>query len=124
MTRAGRDWNSGGRRCATRRGPLAAIDNSIKLAHLLDAGDDVGRLKALADGAAVPGEAPAEAAKAFARAFAQAWKVEGEVTQGIADAHEDRAPGQAAVAELEDALRTLADFAAGAADALHGYRAA
>jgi hypothetical protein len=109
---------------ATRRGPLAAIDNAAKLAHLLDAGDDVERLKAVAGGAAVPGEAPAEAAKAVARAFTQAWKAEGEVMQGIADAHEDRAPGQDAVAQLEEALRTLADFAAGAADALHYYRAA
>lgn len=109
---------------ATRRGPLAALDNATKLARLLDAGDDVQRLGHLVAGQAVPKDAQVEVAKSVARAFIQAWKAEGEVMQGIADAHEARAGGGDEVTELEDALRKLAELASAAADGLHPYRAA
>jgi hypothetical protein len=109
---------------ATRRGPLAALDNATKLAHLLDACDDAARLECLARGEAVPTDEPAETAKSVARTFTQAWKAEGEIMQGIADAHEAKKAGHDEVAELEDALRTLAGLASEAADALRSYRAA
>jgi hypothetical protein len=109
---------------ATRRGPLAALDNATKLAHLLDAGDDLERFELLTTGTAIPTGAPAETAKSVARAFTQAWKTEGEVMQGIADAHEAKNAGDGEVAELEQALRTLAELASTAADALQSHRAA
>ncbi|MEJ7787842.1 MAG: hypothetical protein WKF96_23820 [Solirubrobacteraceae bacterium] len=109
---------------ATRRGPLAAVDNATKLAHLLDAGDDVARFELLVAGEAAPSGAPAETARSVARAFTQAWKAEGEVMQCIADAHEAKNAGHGEVAQLEDALRTLADLASTAADALESHRAA
>jgi hypothetical protein len=109
---------------ATRRGPLAALDNATKLAHLLDAGDDAERLGCLARGEAVPTDAPAETAKSVARAFTQAWKAEGEIMLGIADAHEAKKAGHDEVAQLEHALRTLAGLASEAADALQSFRAA
>jgi hypothetical protein len=109
---------------ATRRGPLAAVDNATKLAHLLDAGDDPARIDQLVAGNAAPGGSTLETAKSVARAFTQAWKTEGEVMQGIADAHEARQSGHGEVAELEDALRALADMASAAADALQDHRAA
>ncbi len=109
---------------ATRRGPLAAIDNATKLARLIDARDDAARLDLLLSGDALPREATIETAKSVARTFAQAWKTEGEVMQGIADAHEARQPGLDKVAELEEALRTLALLASTAADSLERDRAA
>jgi hypothetical protein len=108
---------------ATRRGPLAARDNATKLAHLLDAGDDAERMDALAAGGA-PADQTIEVAKSVTLAFSQAWKAEGEVMQGIADAHEARRAGRAEVSELEQALRSLAAMAASAADALHDASAA
>lgn len=63
-------------------------------------------------------------AKSVAQALTQAWKTEGEVMQGIADAHEAQAGGGDEVTELEDALRKLAELASAAADGLHPYRAA
>lgn len=109
---------------ATRRGPLAALDNATKLAHVLDAGDDVQRFERFRSGEAAPAGATAETAKSVARAFAQAWKAEGEVMQGIAEAHEAKHAGHSEVAQLEDALRTLAELASTAADGLQSHRAA
>jgi uncharacterized membrane protein YqiK len=101
---------------------LAAIDSSTKLAHLFAAGDDAARLDLLVAGNAVPADATVEIAKSVARTFVQAWKAEGEVTQGIADAHEVRQPDHGSVAELEETLRTLAQLASTAADALQSHR--
>jgi hypothetical protein len=109
---------------ATRRGPLAALDSAAKLARLLDAGQDAERLQLLISGDATPTGPPTETAKSVARAFTQAWKAEGEVMQGIANAHEAKLAGHGEVTQLEEALRTLADLAVAAADALHSHRAA
>lgn len=109
---------------ATRRGPLAARDNATKLARLLDAGDDAQRLELFIAAKAIPEGVPVEVAKSVTRTFAQAWKAEGEVMQGIADAHEAKRAGSAEIAQLEAALRTLAYLASTAADALQSQRAA
>ncbi len=109
---------------ATRRGPLAAVDNATKLAHLLDAGDDPTRLDLLVAGDVMPEYDTVKTAKSVARAFTQAWKAEGEVMQGIAEAHEAKHCGHGEVNRLEEALRMLASLASAAADALQAHRVA
>jgi hypothetical protein len=103
---------------ATRRGPLAAADNVTKLAHVLDARDDVGRFKLLHDGNALPTDATQEVAKAVQMTLNQAWRTEGEIMQKIADVHEARSAGREEVELLEAELRTLGELATAAADRL------
>lgn len=103
---------------ATRRGPLAAVDNATKLAHVLDAKGDPERLDLLHGGDTVPDAAALHTGKAVARVLNQAWRTEGEIMQKIADVHEARHDGDAEVALLEVELRVLGDLATAAADQL------
>lgn len=103
---------------ATRRGPLAAADNATKLAHVLDAKGDTGRFDLLLGGDALPNDRAQDAAKAVARALVQAWRTEGEIMQGIADAHEERGVGAEAITLLVAELRALSDFASEATELL------
>lgn len=103
---------------ATRRGPLVAVDNATKLAHVLDANGDSERFEVLVGGDVVPSEPVQEIAKSVARAFTQAWRTEGEIMQKIADAHENRSGGESEVALLEAEMRNLGELAIEAADQL------
>jgi hypothetical protein len=103
---------------ATRRGPLAAADNTTKLAHVLDAAGDPDRFKLLVDGDALPKTAAQDIAKTVARALIQAWRAEGEIMQKIADIHEQRLAGLDEIALLETEMRTLGDYATAAANSL------
>jgi len=103
---------------ATRRGPLAAAENATKLAHMLDALGNPGRIEYLVNGDAMPGESAIGAARDVARAMLQGWRVEGEVMQRVAAAHEARKDASEEVAALEDELRQLSEYAARAAEQL------
>jgi hypothetical protein len=103
---------------ATRRGPLAAVDNATKLAHVLEANGDADHFEVLIGGSAMPSEAVQDVAKAVARAFNQAWRTEGEIMQKIADVHENRSAGAGEVQLLEAEMRKLGELATYAADQL------
>jgi AcrR family transcriptional regulator len=103
---------------ATRRGPIAAVDNATKLAHVLDANGDSRRFEELIRGDAVPQEVAHDVAKAVARALTQAWRTEGEIMQQIADVHATRTAGEDEVALLEAEMRKLGELALEAADQL------
>jgi hypothetical protein len=105
---------------ATRRGPLAAVDNATKLAHVLEANGDADRFDLLIGGDAVPGDAAQDVAKAVARTLNQAWRTEGEVMQKIAEVHENRSAGEGEVAVLEAEMRKLGELAIEAADQIAG----
>jgi hypothetical protein len=103
---------------ATRRGPLAALDNGTKLAHVLEAGDDEALWAALLSGDTEPGSLPLNCGRSVAEALTGAWRLEGEGLAPIADAHEARESAPVAVAALRDELRALARLADEAAAAL------
>lgn len=103
---------------ATRRGPLVAVDNATKLAHVLDARGDAARFDLLHGGDALPSDAAQDVAKAVARTLNQAWRTEGEIMQKVADVHETRSAGNEEMAFLESELRRLGELAASAADQL------
>jgi hypothetical protein len=103
---------------ATRRGPLAAVDNATKLAHVLDARGNPGKIEFLASGDAIPSGKAVGAAEAVAKALVQGWRTEGEVMERVAEAHEARREATDEISNLEHELRQLSDFASQAADLL------
>lgn len=103
---------------ATRRGPLAAAESATKLAHMLDALGNPGRIEYLVKGDAMPDESAIGAARAVARAIVQGWRVEGEVMQRVAAAHEARRDAVEEITALEGELRQLSEYAASAAEQL------
>lgn len=105
---------------ATRRGPLAALDNATKLAHLIDASGDAGRLAALIDNGETVDAAAMAKGKSVATALVKAWRIEGEVMAAIANAHEERRVATSETTALARELRELADLARQASDQLRG----
>ncbi|MCC6222252.1 MAG: hypothetical protein IT201_02030 [Thermoleophilia bacterium] len=105
---------------ATRRGPLAALDNATKLAHLVDASGDADRLAALIDGGETVDVAAMAKGKSVATVLVKAWRIEGEVMAAIATAHEARRVATSETAALAQELQELADLARQAGDQLRG----
>ena len=104
----------------TRRGPLAALDSATKLAHLIDASGDAGRLAALIDHGATLDAAAMVKGKSVATVLVKAWRIEGEVMSAIANAHEERRVATSETTALARELQELADLARQASDQLRG----
>lgn len=106
---------------ATRRGPLAVLDQADKLARLLAAGDDRDRLDRLASGEDKPSDSGREGALLFARVIGHTWRLEGELMNPVVNAYERRRPAPTEVSRMVAELSDLSVAAGRAADVLRGY---
>lgn len=108
---------------AGRRGPMAHLRGAEKMARVLDAKGDPGRLSELTGGVATPTDSVRDASLSVARAFARAWELEGEFISGADLAQEMGSDGRHLARDLALNLRELVQLADEAAARLEDVAA-